>query len=287
MGKGNFLMRQASGLSRHPGIPKVLALALTLLALTSGGLAAQAVTGSSSAAGTVTVTVAAAANLATVADDLKSAFRQEHPGVKLEFVFGASGTLVTQIQNGAPYDLFMSADVDSPAKLATAGLGRGQPVVYASGKLILFSTTPRDFRCGLAILNDPAVTQFALANPELAPYGKAAQEALSHAGLWEKVKDKVVTAQTITQALQYTRSATGLGFVNKSALYTVELAASRDQEGKLWMEVPSVLHAPINQACLVLTAAADKPEVLAFARFLASDAARAVFQSHGYAVPAK
>lgn len=231
------------------------------------------------------ITVAAAANIATVGEPLKAAFAARYPGASVEFVFGASGALTTQIQNGGPFQVFLSADVDFPQKLSDAGLTVAPPQVYATGKLILFSVKPRDFSQGLGVLADPAVTQFALANPEIAPYGKAAQESLVKAGLWDKVKAKVVTAQTITQALQFTIGATGLGFINKSALYTKELAAYVDKPGINWYEVDTTWHAPIAQAFVVIKSAAPNPTAQAFASFLSSPEAKAIFVKAGYAVP--
>ena len=125
----------------------------------------------------------------------------------------------------------------------------------------------------------------ALANPELAPYGKAAQEALIKAGLWDQLKAKIVTAQTITQALQFTIGATGIGFVNKSVLYTKELAAYADKEGINWLEIDANTHAPISQAFVVLKSAASNQTALAFASFLSSPAAQAIFQKAGYGRP--
>lgn len=235
--------------------------------------------------GNEAITVAAAANIATVGEPLKAAFAARYPQASVTFVFGASGALTTQIQNGAPYQVFLSADVDFPKRLSDAGLTAGPPRVYATGKLILLSVRPRDFSRGLAVLTDPGVTQFALANPEIAPYGRATREALVKAGLWDTVKSKMVTAQTITQALQYTVGATGVGFVNKSALYAKELAPYADKSGVNWFEVDDSWHAPIQQAFVVLKSASSNPTAQAFAAFLAGPEARAIFADAGYAVP--
>ncbi|MFA6508403.1 MAG: molybdate ABC transporter substrate-binding protein, partial [Treponemataceae bacterium] len=195
------------------------------------------------------------------------------------------GALNTQIRNGAPFQIFMSADNTFPAKLYVDGFAAGPEKVYATGALILLSSTARDFSAGLAILNDGSVERFAIANPETAPYGKAALEALTALGLWETIKVKAVTAQTITQAVQYTVTATGLGFVNKSALYTKDLAPFTDKEGVNWIAVDPSTHAPIEQAFIVIKSAANDPAAKAFADFLSSDAAKTVFKKFGYSVP--
>ena len=231
-----------------------------------------------------TLTVAAAANLAPVAASLTEAFAHSSP-VPVQFVFGASGALVTQIQNGAPFDLFLSADQAFPQKLTSGGWTAGPPQIYATGSLILFSVQPRDFQRGLAVLADPRVSQFAMANPETAPYGKAAREALTSAGLWPTVQAKAVTAESITQAVQFATQATGLGLINKSALFSNELARYRDKVGVHWFEVDPRSYAPLRQAFVVLKASASHPGVQAFAQFLTSPEARAVFLEAGYAVP--
>lgn len=267
-----------------------IALALVLAAAayakgTSEAPAPAAPAPAAPAALSGSVTVAAAANLSAVAESLKAAFAEKQPGVALTFVFGASGGLTTQIENGAPYQIFMSADTAFPAKLAAAGLTAGPEKVYATGKLILLSASPRDFTKGLALLTDPAVEHFAIANVETAPYGTAAMQALAAAGLWETVKPKAVFAQNIAQAVQYTTGATGLGFVNKSALYTKDLAAFTDKEGVNWIEVDPKTHAPIAQAFVVLKSAAEDQASKAFAAFLSAPEAKTVFTKAGYAVP--
>lgn len=238
----------------------------------------------SSSAITGNITVAAAANIASLAEPLKAAFLAKYPQAGLDFVFGASGSLTTQIQNGAPYQVFLSADTAFPQQLFLSGDAVAKPRVYASGKLILLSTTPRDFSKGLAILKDPAIVQFAMANPEIAPYGKAAQEALIKSGLWEVLQPKVVIAQSIGQALQFTLASTTIGLVNKSVLYA-KSAAAYNKEGVNWLEIPSDLHTAIDQAGVLLKQGANNATAKAFVDFLASPEAKAIFLRFGYAVP--
>jgi molybdate transport system substrate-binding protein len=241
------------------------------------------------AASPVPLTVAAAANLAPLGAELAKAWQAARPGGRVDFVFGASGGLVTQIKNGAPFQLFLSADTDFPAQLAKAGLSDGPPAVYARGVLVLLSATPRNFSRGLSLLAASDVKQFAIANPETAPYGRAAKEALAKAGLWDQLQPKAVFAQNIGQALQYTQTATGIGFVNKSALFAKDLAAVLPQEGKLWAAVNPADYAPLDQAYAVVKPAKPDPavqaEAQAFAAFLASPAAQAVFKAYGYEIP--
>ena len=252
--------------------------ALFLGALCVNGLAAQTTLPTSE------LTVAAAANLAGLTDSLAAGFAKVQPAIKLNFVLGATGALATQIQNGAPFGLLLSADTTTPDKLFRDGLAVDPPRVYARGSLILLSADSRDFSKGLALLADAGVGQFAIANPKTAPYGQAAVEALSASGLWDRVKDKAVTGQSIAQALQFTLASTGLGFVNKSALYGKELAGVLAQRGSRWIDVDPALYAPLNQAFAVLKNPSDSglAAAQAFAAFLLSPAGRAIFAANGY-----
>jgi molybdate transport system substrate-binding protein len=230
------------------------------------------------------VSIAAAANISSVAPSLSAAFTGKYPGYQAEFTFGASGGLVTQLLNGAPFQVFLSADTAFPQKLVDAGETAGPVKVYAVGKLIFLTTKKLDLSKGLAILADPSVAQFANSNPETAPYGRAAQEALVRAGLFDKVKSKLVTAQNVTQTLQFTLTGTDAGFVNKSALYSKEVSPY-DKEGTYWFAVDPSLYSPITQGFVVMKTAATVPVVAAFVEFLSSPEARAVFASFGYGTP--
>lgn len=230
------------------------------------------------------VLVSAAANISAVEKPLKEAFAKKYPAYALEFTFGASGNLVTQISNGAPAQVFLSADKGFAQKLVDGKLAAGPVKVYTVGKLIFLATKPVDLSKGLEVLLDPAVVQYANCNPDIAPYGKAATEALTKTGLLDKVKSKQVTAQTITQAVQFTLTSTGFGFVNKSSLFSKEVQPY-NQEGKFWFEVDPKLYAPIEQGFVVLKSAEDKAGAKAFAEFLMTKDAQSVFAAYGYGAP--
>jgi len=230
------------------------------------------------------VSIAAAANISSVAPALSESFAKQYPAFKAEFTFGASGALVTQLMNGAPHQVFLSADTSFPQKLVDAGLTEGPVKVYAVGALIFLTTKKLDLSKGLAVLADPSVAQFANCNPETAPYGKAAMEALQKAGLLEKVKSKLVVAQTVTQAFQFTLTSTDAGFVNKSVIYSKE-GKPYDKEGEFWFAVDPSLYSPIAQGFVVMKGSGSNPGPEAFARFLSSAEARAIFTAFGYGVP--
>ncbi len=230
------------------------------------------------------VGVAAAANISSVAEPLADAFAKANPGYEIEFTFGASGALVTQILNGAPFQVFLSADMGFPQKLVDSGLAAGPVKPYAVGKLIFLTVKTLDLSRGLSVLLDPAIAKFANANPETAPYGRAAEQALKNAGIFDKVKGKIVTAQNITQSLQFTLTGADAGFVNKSALYSKDVKPW-DKEGTYWFEVDPKLYQPIEQGFVAMKSAASLPAVSAFARFLLSAEAQSVFEAFGYGKP--
>ncbi len=230
------------------------------------------------------VSVAAAANVSAVAEPLQTAFATSYPSYSIEFTFGASGALVTQIMNGAPFQVYLSADTGFPQKLVDAKMTTGPVRVYAVGKLIFLTTKSLDLSRGLSVLLDPGVAQFANCNPATAPYGRAAEQALVNAGLMDQVKSKLVVAQTVTQALQFTLTSTDAGFVNKSALYSKEVK-QWNKEGTYWFEVDPKLYSPIQQGFVVMKSAASVPAVSAFANFLLSPEAQAVFAAFGYGKP--
>jgi molybdate transport system substrate-binding protein len=229
------------------------------------------------------ITVAAAANLSYLADPLKAAFSEKNPSMKVEFIFGASGALTTQITQGAPYDVFMSADTDFPQRLSDAGLSVAPPKIYAIGSLALFSIHKLDFTKGLAVLRDSAVTTIAIANPTTAPYGKASMEAIDKAGL-QDIQSKIVFSQTISQAVQFALTSATAAFINQSALYTKDLA-SYATEGVYWIRIDPSLYSPIRQAFVLLKGAPNPTGARAFADFLLSVEAQALFTRFGYLKP--
>jgi len=235
------------------------------------------------AMGQQTLNVAAAANLSYLADPLKTAFSQKNPGVQVDFVFGASGALTTQITQGAPYDVFMSADVDFPRKLSDSGLSVAPPKTYAIGTLALFSTHKLDLARGLAVLRDSTVETIAVANPATAPYGKATMEALDKAGM-QDLRSKIVFSQTISQAVQFALTSATAAFINQSALYTKDLAQYA-AEGVYWIKVDPTLYSPITQAFVVLKAAPNPKGAEAFGDFLSSPDAQKLFKQYGYLTP--
>jgi molybdate transport system substrate-binding protein len=231
-----------------------------------------------------TISVAAAANLKTAAEELKNGFEAEHPGVEVMLTLGASGTFFAQIQNGAPFDLFLSADREFPAKVVAGKLGAADDErVYAFGKLVAWlppgSTLDLEKR-GLAALTDPSVKKIAMANPAVAPFGRATEAALKAAGVLEAVKDKLVLGTSVGQAAQFaTTGAADVAFLPYSLTFSKELAG-----GRLY-QVPESLYPRIEQSGIVLAHAKEAALARAFLTFIVGEKGRAVLAKYGYGLP--
>lgn len=218
------------------------------------------------------VAVAVAANFAAVAEDLAPLFRAE-TGHEVTFSFGATGLLFAQISQGAPFEVLLAGDDVRPHQAVMAGLGVEESVfTYAIGALTLYSTT-LELTDGPAVLQQDGIGKIAIADPETAPYGRAAMEALSALGLLDQVMPRLVTGENISQTLQFIETGNaGLGFVAASqVLYRVNV----------WL-VPDDLHAPIRQDAVLLVTGADNPAALAFMQFLGGKTARQVIEAAGY-----
>lgn len=231
-----------------------------------------------------TLRIAAAANLRGTLDEVIRSFEAAHPGASVAATYGASGTFFAQIQNGAPFDLFLSADEEFPRRLAAAGLGAAEPFIYATGQLALWvpAEVPVDVAArGLRALLDPAVKRVAIGNPAVAPYGAAAEAALRSAGILESVKGKLVLGQSAQQAAQFAHSGNA-----QAALLPLSLAMAPPLAGAgRHLLLAADLHLPIRQAGLVLAGARDAPLAREFARHLLGPAGRGTLRRGGYALP--
>ncbi len=229
------------------------------------------------------IRIAVAANVSYAMPELKKAFCARFPDIKVETVLGSSGKLTAQIRNGAPYDLFLSADMKYPQALFTEGVAVTRPVVYARGALAILSVKPRDFSRGIAVVTDPAVRRIAIASNKTAPYGIAAAQALKNAGLFASAEPKFIHGESVSQTLTYTLKAADLGFVAKSALYSPKL--SRFKEGKNWVTVDPERYTPIDQGIVLLRRAEKSKDAAAFLTFMLSKKAREILQAYGYTTP--
>jgi molybdate transport system substrate-binding protein len=229
-----------------------------------------------------TLRIAAASDLQFVLPDLAAQYEKQ-TGAKLAVTFGSSGNLFAQIQNGAPFDLFFSADISYPDKLLAAHQAdTGSIRIYAIGRLVLWlpPDSPLKPAEGLKILLDPRIQKIAIANPEHAPYGRAAVAALQHEGLYDQLKPKLVLGENISQAAQFVQSGSAqAGFLAHSLASSPAL-----QSGKRW-EVPADQYPAIEQAVVLVSASPNKTAANAFLEFLKSPAARATFERYGFVLP--
>jgi molybdate transport system substrate-binding protein len=225
-----------------------------------------------------TVKVAAAANLRFVFEEIQSSYEKANPGSKVVVNFGSSGTLLQQILNGADFEVYMAADDKFPVKLKDQGAASGEIKTYAQGKLVLWSNT-LDMSKGMEVLTTSAVTRIAVAKPELAPYGDRAIECLKKAGIYEKVKDKIVYADNISQTAQFAQTGNAeVGFLAMSLTLTPEM------KGSVY-ELDSKSFKPINQAMVLVKTWKPNPEAAKFMKYVLSPACKPIFEKFGYIVP--
>lgn len=231
----------------------------------------------------VRLRVAVAANAQYVAQVLKQEFEKE-TGVNLELIVNSSGKITAQVAQGAPYDVFLSADTKYPQELFTKGLTIGPPRIYAYGKLIVWTNRYLDVNQPLAGLLASSKGKVAIANPELAPYGEAALQVLAYYGLKEKIQPRLVLGENVAQVNQYILSgAADLGFTAQSMV----LEPAMKGEGT-WKEVDAAAYTPIAQSAVLLrdSGRGKSKEAQQFYDFLFSLKAQAIFKRYGYATAA-
>jgi len=228
-------------------------------------------------------TIAAAANLNFALREVADRFARA-AGNRVELVFGASGTLTRQIQDGAPFEMFLAADEEFPNQLAKAGLTRDAGEIYAVGRLALFAPRGSPLQVderldGLArLLKGGGVTRFAIANPEVAPYGRAAEAVLRKHGLWDGIRPRLVLGDTIAQAAQFATTGNAVGGL---VAYSLVLAELKDRGTHA--VIPAADYPPLRQRMTLLKNAG--PIVERFYRYVQEADARAILEKHGFAVP--
>ena len=232
-----------------------------------------------------TVTVAAASDLADVMNELAANF-EKASGCTVRVSTGSSGNFLSQIENGAPFDVFFSADIAYPKKLEAEGLATpGSTYLYAVGKIVLWvrNDSSLDVSKGLVELRDPGTGKVAIANPEHAPYGRAAEEALRKAGIYEAVKDRLVLGENISQAAQFVESGNA-----GAGILALSLAVSPEMKEKgRFTRIPENLYAPIEQGVVALRASHNSHGAQAFLDYIKSPATAALLERYGFVLPAK
>ena len=231
------------------------------------------------------VAVAAAANLKFAFDELESEFEQQHPKFDAVITYGSSGHFFAQLTQGAPFDIFFSADANFPQQLVERKLAsEDSTFTYAHGRIVVWvrneSVLDLD-RLGLHAVVDPSVRKIAIANPRLAPYGVAAQQALNSHGLYEEARDRFVLGENITQAAHFVES--GAADVGILAL-SLAVAPRMQQNGRFW-EIPADAYEPIQQAGVILNSSSRPQAAEMFRDFVTRPEGQAILARFGYSSP--
>jgi len=228
------------------------------------------------------LTVAAAADLQFAMQDIVGQF-QKQTGKQVRVIYGSSGNFFQQLQNGAPFDMFFSANLDYPKKLESAGLVEpGSFYEYAKGEIVLWVPTGSkiNVKSGLSVLLEPTVQKIAIANPQHAPYGQAAVAALQTEGIYNKVKDKFVLGENISQTATFVLSGSA-----DTGIVAMSLALSPNMKGKgLYFEIPASDYPPIAQACVILRSSRNKETAKQFSSFIKTAVATDTLKRYGFDV---
>lgn len=233
------------------------------------------------------LTVAAAANIQFALDEVIATFHTRHTGIRVRVAYGSSGNFFAQIQNQAPYDVFLSADLDYPRKLVRAGQAFDTNVfLYATGRIVVWASTNATVNpetLGLQALLAPGVRKIAIANPRHAPYGVAAVAALKALRVYEQVEPKLVYGEDIAQTAQFVQS----GNADLGLLALALVSAPRLREAGRYWEIPPDTHPPVEQGGIILKRTKEPAAARAFRDFLLGEPGRAVLKRHGFHLPEK
>ena len=230
------------------------------------------------------LSIAAAADLKFALDDLVRQFEQEHPATKVNVTYGSSGNFFAQIQSGAPFDLFFSADVAYPRKLAALGLGVDDVFLYATGRIVIWVTKDSPVavdKLGIKALLEPSVRKIAVANPEHAPYGRAAVAALKALNIYDQVASRLVYGENIAQTAQFVQS--GAADAGILALSLAVAPQMRDA-GRFW-QVPLEAYPRIEQGGMILKSSKQLQTARALRDYLLGDHGRQILEEYGFYLP--
>ena len=228
------------------------------------------------------IKIAVAANVSYAIEDLVYEFNKKNPNTKVLITIGGSGKLTAQIMHGAPYEIFMSANMKYPSALYRDKFAINIPLVYAQGSLAILSAKKQNLLNWIDLLQTKEIGKIAIANPKTAPYGKATVEALKNSKIYDKIKKKFVYGESISQTVSYAVTACDIGFIAKSSLYSPRM--TRFKEGTNWITLDSKLYTPISQGIVILKNGKDNKEVKAFYDFIQSKKAKEIFRKFGYLI---
>lgn len=227
------------------------------------------------------IRIAAAADLRFAMEEIVGQFRKSHPNDSIDVTYGSSGKFHAQIQNGAPFDLFFSADIALPRQLQQAGLGVGEVKPYAIGRIVVWRPGKAGPAPTLAGLAGPDIRRIAIANPKHAPYGMRAVEALKAAGVWSAVENKLIFGENIAQTAQFVQTGNA-----DAGIIALSLAITPEYAGKgQYVPIPAELHQPLEQGYLLLKRAENKPAARSLSEFMGGAAARDILVRYGFQLP--
>lgn len=229
--------------------------------------------------------IAAASDLRFALDELAADFRRQHPGISVAISYGSSGTFFAQLVNGAPFDLFLSADLSYPRQLAERGATlAGSEFTYAVGRIVLWVPTAASIdvgRLGMRALEEPGVGHIAIANPEHAPYGRAAEASMRAAGVYDAVRHKLVLGENVAQALQFVQSGSAeIGIVALSLALSPTIASA----GRYW-EVPLDTYPRMEQGGTILRWTSAPDAARSFRSAVLAEPGRRVLKRYGFFLP--
>jgi molybdate transport system substrate-binding protein len=257
----------------------LVALGMIFTVLSTRALASAAV-GQRTAEGRH-ITLAAAADLHYAMDQVIATYRYDHPSDSIDVVYGSSGKLLVQIEQGAPFELFFSADSDYPRQLLAHGHAGGQPVLYAVGRIVLWSASIDMHDVQLADLAQPRFGRIAIANPLHAPYGKRAEQALRSAGIWDQLQTRLVYGENIGQTAQFAQSGNAqVGIIAQSLALDPAMAKGS------YAPVPATAYEPLQQSFVLTRRGTGSALAQDFARYMQSAPARSILARYGFTLPA-
>lgn len=254
---------------------RTLTRILAVLACSAGALFSPAAQAGGS------ITIAAASDLKFAMDEIVAAFRKHKPEDKIEVIYGSSGKFHTQIQQGAPFDLYFSADIGFAKSLENEGLAAIPARPYAVGRIVLWSNSRDASMMKLEALLDPAIVKIAIANPKHAPYGKRAEETLRSAGLWDKLQNKLVLGENIAQTAQFVQTGNAqVGIIALALALNPTLAKAGG-----YTLIDDKLHEPLEQGFIITKRAEGNPLAAEFADYMTGKDARAIMMRYGFVLP--
>ena len=225
-------------------------------------------------------TIAAAADMKFAMDSIITAYKAQNPGADIEVTYGSSGKFFQQITNGAPFDIFFSADVDYPNKLKDNGLTIGAIKTYGIGQIVLWSKKTDPNKEQMNTLLGAGINKIAIANPRHAPYGKRAEESLKYYNIYDKIQSKIVFGENISQTAQFvTTGAADIGIVALS----LALSPAMQKENGTYYVIPEESHTPLEQAYALLKHSAGNSTATQFYNFISSPAAINILKYYGFA----